>query len=427
MGQATGASTTPSVVTSSADTTQAYELVLGFVGDNLTTHHTYTLTSPEYTEIQHSTSRDGTIELAYTTTSALGIFTTSWESSRHVAWGALQATFKIAPPPLMYPPNSLIGSFSPKVLVIDYNTSGQADDGSAALTRRLISDWTTASSFHGSSFSSVHFQIYDTFVENNPPPILPGTKHGTGTGNYQALFEKYDICSLAATLGVNFVWIWASGSEQGGIFYAGDFYEWVTTGPTFYQTYGANVPTCGSHTVVTFGFNYSRAPAEALHSTGHYMENVLQFAFGPSTDLSTGQPWGTDMYDLFDGQAARYNGYTGPLNIQSASCGDVHFPPNTVDSYDYGNTTEVWSDCSDFNPGNPSSQFYWLVSANSWQGIPCDPSLNFNSFDCKQESYLLWWMQNMPGYNNAASDLYQYAMPNWWQYIVALDTTIRYN
>lgn len=143
--------------------------------------------------------------------------------------------------------------------------------------------------------------------------------------------------------------------------------------------------------------------------------------------LEPAGPGGTDMYDLFDGQLSRYNGYNGPLNTQSASCGDVHFPPNTVGNYDYGNNAVVWSDCSDYNPGNPASELYWEVSDGNWQTIPCDPSLGFNTFDCNQESYLMWWMQNMPGYNNGTLDLYQYSMPSWWQYIVALDTTIRYN
>jgi hypothetical protein len=137
---------------------------------------------------------------------------------------------------------SSIGPFSPKVLVIDYNTSGLPIDGSAALNTQLINAFTTASRYHGGSTASAQFQVYASFTENNPPPILPGTQHGTQTGDYQAVFTKYDICNLAATQGVNFVWIWAAGTEAGGPFYAGDFYEWVATGPSFSQTYGTSRP-----------------------------------------------------------------------------------------------------------------------------------------------------------------------------------------
>jgi hypothetical protein len=100
---------------------------------------------------------------------------------------------------------------------------------------------------------------------------------------------------------------------------------------------------------------------------------------------------------------------------------------NLRSSYDYGNNSVVWSDCIDYNPGNPSAELYWFVSAGNWQGIPCDPSLGFNTVDCNQESYFMWWMRNIPGYNNGTLDLYQYNKPNWWQYIVDLDSTIRYN
>ncbi len=347
--------------------------------------------------------------------------------SSNVAWGALQAAFKIAPTPPASPQNSQVGPFHPKVLIIDYNTSGKTDDGSSALTQQLLKAYTTASNFHGTSLSSAQFQVYHVYTQNNPPPILPGTSHGSTTGDYKSLFNNYNICNLAATQGVNFVWIWASGSEQGGIFYAGDFNEWVTTGPTFNQTYGANVPFCGSHTVTVFAFNYSRSVASALHSSGHYMENVLQFAFGPSTDLSNGKPGGTDMYDLFDGQVSRYGGYNGPLNTAAAECGDVHFPPNTTQAYDYGNSAVVTSECASYNPGDPSSQRFVPVSAATWEAIPCDTSIQSNTGDCQQESYLLWWMQNMPGYNNKILDQTDNAMPNWWQYILALDTTVRYN
>ncbi len=426
VGNALGTSAAPNVVTS-APTTQLSDLVVGFVGDNGTQTHSYSEILAGYADIQHNSSQYGNIDLVYSSTSTTGYHATSWKSSGSKAWGALQAAFKIAPTPPASPQNSQIGPFHPKVLIIDYNTSGKADDGSSALTQELLKAYTTASNSHGTSLSSAQFQVYHAYTQNNPPPILPGTTHGNTTGDYQAVFNNYNICNLAATQGVNFVWIWASGSEQGGIFYAGDFKEWVTTGPTFYQTYGANVPSCGSNTVTVFGFNYSRSVTSALHSSGHYMENVLQFAFGPSTDLTNGTPGGKNIYDLFDGQVSRYGGYNGPLNTATAECGDVHFPPNATQAYDYGNSTVVTSDCASYNPGDPSSQRFVPVSAATWEAIPCDASIQSNTGDCQQESYLLWWMQNMPGYNNKILDQTDNAMPNWWQYILALDTTVRYN
>lgn len=320
-------------------------------------------------------------------------------------------------PTVAYPPNSLVGPFSPKMLVIDYNSSPNPSDGSDALTSQLVTALNTAAKYHNSSFSSANFSIYQRFVENNPPPLV-----GTTRADYQAIFTKYDICTLAATQGVNFVWIWASGDSNN---YAGTFLEWVTTGPTFYQTWGTNVPTCAGHTVVTFGLNYNRTVTEALHSSAHYMENALYYSFGPPsfTDVNA-----TDMWDLFDGQAPRYGGYTGPLNTTTARCGNVHFPPNTMNGYDYHNTTTVLSACATYNPGNPLSQLYVPVNLTTWiQQYACDPSIQNNLFACQGQSYLTWWMQNFPGYNNTVTDLNHDPMPNWWQYILSIDSAVRYN
>src|SRR5206468_12468682 len=137
---------------------------------------------------------------------------------------------------------STAGPFSPKVVVIDYNATGTADDGSSALTSELVNAYKTASAYHGGSTYSAHFQIYATYHENNQVPQL-----ASGQADYAAIFAKYNICNLVQNNGVSFVWLWASGNAG--------FLEWVVTGPTFSQTWGTDVPTCGSHTVVTFGFN----------------------------------------------------------------------------------------------------------------------------------------------------------------------------
>lgn len=311
---------------------------------------------------------------------------------------------------------SAMGPFTPKVLVIDYNTTGTSSDGSSLLTSELIAALATGSRYHNGSLSSAQFQTYATYVEPNAPPMQAAVDpYGYHLGDYQAVFNRYNICGLAANQGVQYVWIWAMGDPA----QIGDWPEWVTTGPEFNQTYGTNVPTCVGHTVTTEVLNYNRLVGEAIHSTGHYMENVLQYAFGPANGIS---PGGTDIYDLFDGQLPRYGSYDGPLNTSTAECGNVHFPPNTTAAYDYGNTTTVTSNCASFNPGNPAAQSYNPINASTWQALSCDPSESPGSFDCNEQSYLMWWMQQMPGYGNTALDCAGDPMPNWWEYLMSLDS-----
>jgi hypothetical protein len=128
------------------------------------------------------------------------------------------------------------------------------------------------------------------------------------------------------------------------------------------------------------------------------------------------------MYDIFDGQVARYAAYTGPLETSYAECGDVHYPPNTTQAYDYSNTQTVQSDCVTYNPGDPGSEREIATNVATWRSVPCDPSIQTNQGDCDQQSYLMWWMENMPGASNTVLDCGGSAMPNWWQYILALDS-----
>jgi hypothetical protein len=316
-----------------------------------------------------------------------------------------------------YPPGGDIGPFPIKVLVIDYNTMpGHEDDNSVELTNRLEQALRTGASYHGDDFTTVAPEVYAIYRENNPPPLRAGAEHATVKGDYQAVFDKYNVCNLAATQGVNFVWIWASGSEDPpNIFYAADFYEWTASGPSFQVKYDTNVPTC-NNTVITFGFNSSRGVSSALHSFGHYTENILQYGFGPADYRG---PNGTTAYDLFDGQISRYAGYKGPLDTANAKCGNVHFPPNATQDYDWTNMAQVQSICGSYNPGSPSEQVHVPVDSTTWRSMPCDEDLRNN---CAEQTFLMWWMQNMPGYDNYVRDTFTNRMPNWWQYIVALDS-----
>jgi hypothetical protein len=82
----------------------------------------------------------------------------------------------------------------------------------------------------------------------------------------------------------------------------------------------------------------------------------------------------------------------------------------------------VQPDCATYNPGNFGAETYVPVSVTTCRALPCDPAIQGTGFDCDQQSFLMWWMQNMPGLNNTALDCGGNPMPNWWQYIVALDT-----
>lgn len=262
------------------------------------------------------------------------------------------------------------GGATASVLVIDYDqNSGCTGDGSANLTNELINQLNLGSMYHNANVGSANIAQYGFYRECNAPP---GTS--TGAMDIAAIFSKYGVCSLAAQ-GVQFVWVWANGNLNPH----GTSFEYAATG-RYTQTWGSNMPTCANE-VEFESLNVTRTEAEAQHSTGHYMEAILQTYFGGTHQSCTSGTGSGTVYDDFDGQAERYSGCTAPpLNTTSAHCGDVHFPPNTTSAYDYGNSTAVKSDCANFNPGQPATETYSTVNANTWETTdPCSGSSQSNS------------------------------------------------
>ena len=96
-------------------------------------------------------------------------------------------------------------------------------------------------------------------------------------------------------------------------------------------------------------------------------------------------------------------------------------PPNTTQNYDYTNPAQVESDIEDWTPDNIGSKT--IVSADTWENLSY--SWPDNDIPQKTESqFYIYWMQNMPGYNNQIP-YEQYHMTNWWRFTADWDAAIR--
>lgn len=88
-------------------------------------------------------------------------------------------------------------------------------------------------------------------------------------------------------------------------------------------------------------------------------------------------------------------------------------PPNGTKDYDWYNQNQVLSDCENWNPQRTG--VIEAVSCATWNDQACthDDGL----------SYKLWWMQNLPGYNNG---LYYNGKPliNWWDVVYDFDSVL---
>ena len=158
-----------------------------------------------------------------------------------------------------------------------------------------------------------------------------------------------------------------------------------------------------SSTFVVYQLNIRRATTSPVygHNFTHQIERMLPFA-------ESGYKWGksTLFWEKFVGKTA--NRYT------TGRCGWTHMPPNTLVSYDVKNTNEVDSDCENWRPDGTG--FKKKISMKTWSGInyPWPDNKSFDGVIAAQ--WLIYWMQNIPGYDNRIPHGVN-ELTNWWEII----------
>jgi len=290
----------------------------------------------------------------------------------------------------------------PTVYVISFPFSTPATDPQL-LTENLIQLLKRASMYHGYSNPSaqpyLEHLIYSGAVVSATtlPPKLPN-----GLYDYAEIYNQYNLCSLIQAGQVDEVWLWDAG--QGG------FLEWVTNGPEWSMTWGANPPNCGKQ-VTTMVFNYNRELDVALESFSHRLEGFFMHYF-PCDFYTETWPWTGWPSQCVGIVSDRYGFVARPFsgNNYVGVCGDAHCPPNILDGheYDYSNPTIVQSICEDWQ----------------WNETATVKSFSCEEWGCSHTGYHVWWMQNLPGLNNTNSDRNGNPQPNWWAYIFGTEITV---
>ncbi|MCA9386335.1 hypothetical protein KC717_06850, partial [Candidatus Dojkabacteria bacterium] len=214
---------------------------------------------------------------------------------------------------------------------------------------------------------------------------------GSGTASYQNLVgENPAICSRINSGEIDEVWVFTFG--YGGLWET----TLVTNDDTAYPSFSGGVSEVRSSCNKDFfihGLNFDVPPDQALHSFAHRMENVLE-------DLTPKE------YAEFDTLSSRYE-VDSSINIglpdqEVIGCGNVHFPPNAEQHYDYENLKYVETDCKDWNPLHSGLK----------------TKLNCKAWNCTHEGYLKWWFGHMPGKDSKLIDLSGDKISNWWDLYV---------
>jgi len=166
------------------------------------------------------------------------------------------------------------------------------------------------------------------------------------------------------------------------------------------------------HTYMVYCQNFRRTQAEALHNHGHQLESIYKY-------VAEKQDGNISMFvQNFSGWGD--NNYTIP---PLGRAGDAHHPPNTGVDYDYLNTTLVESDIEDWKPLGGTTK---LVNVDTWGNLKYNwPGVQ--EFSQRVESqWYIYWMQNMPGYNNNIP-YNSFNMTNWWKFTADWDNSINNN
>jgi hypothetical protein len=100
------------------------------------------------------------------------------------------------------------------------------------------------------------------------------------------------------------------------------------------------------------------------------------------------------------------------LKHYAAPAGNVHFPPNGRSHYDQANTQPVLSTIEDWRIGSgPGGKDL----AKPWTNAVLEPYARLAP-DCMGK-WLVYWRQNVPGYQNKARDDQGRRMKNWWVFL----------
>ncbi len=220
--------------------------------------------------------------------------------------------------------------------------------------------------------------------------------------DYHAILSRFNIVQDIADDVYDEVWL-------RGFPYAG-FYESSMAGA---GAFWCNAPALQGtascpRRFVMMGFSYERSVGEMLHSYAHRCESImaqvyhsqdfLAWAYKPGRTPATVSPTLTlnpfQRFICFD-----------QIAPGRAAIGTVHYAPNSVRDYDWGNAAPVKSECYD-----------WLNYPGFHGDVRSVSGTEWGNGD--DRLYQLWWLGHMPKVAGRLNGIHN----NWWQYIADPNT-----
>jgi hypothetical protein len=297
-----------------------------------------------------------------------------------------------------------VGSMTPvrpRVLLIIYNPRVPGEGGRKLhqvlnwndpdlLTQQYIADLREIS--HGYA----NYEIVERIEVDDMPVKLDGFQyraddfvarwrargdfHQPDAVDYHHILDHFAIIDRVNSDQIDEVWLH-------GFPYAG-FYESLMVGPGAFWCNSPPLPN-SSHSrrrFVVMGFSYERGVGEMLENLGHRAESIMNHAYRRASGAA-------NLWQRF----SRYD-QTHP---GQAEVGTMHFAPNSVRDYDWGNTTFVPSRC------------------HTWRNFP-DRQGEVRQVNCQEwgngdiRQHHLWWFRLLPHAAGATNGISH----NWWEYVI---------
>jgi hypothetical protein len=255
---------------------------------------------------------------------------------------------------------------------------------------------------HQVSGGIVNYQIVEQYLVDGFPAKIDGFRytpddywhclrrgggfHQPDAADYPRLLAEFDLVAKVEAHVIDEVWLF-------GFPYAG-YYESMMVGQ---GACWCNAPPLTSiagarRRFVVMGFNYERDVGCMLENFGHRVESIMAHVYRH-------MPAEQNLWAQFTQFDRDHPG--------RAACGNVHFAPNSVRDYDWGNPRSVW------------------CSADAWYDFPARtaPPRMMNARDWgngDMRLHHLWWFDHLPRVAGATAGIAH----NWWRYVLAVDSAL---
>jgi peptidoglycan hydrolase-like protein with peptidoglycan-binding domain len=281
-------------------------------------------------------------------------------------------------------------------------------DYSAHTMANMIS---VASAYHGykdpQAVPSMQYSIVETIERFEPYPRVPDTQNKVPDDyivDYQTMLNALNICDRVENQGIKEVWVFSGpilpipGTTNAP--------ESMMSGPFGNISNSSRdvdyLPTCGKSYIA---YHFANEMAPNLHDLGHQLESMFYYV-----DIQIFREFVGDY--VYSKSGIQWN---------KRGCGSTHVPPNGTSEYAYGVTNGASTNCPDWNPDGPVQQT--TVNCNTWSPL-ANCAHGQDSWADGHGSWLIYWMQNMPGKNNQVS-IRGHRIRNWWEFLGDFDNAVR--